>query len=69
VLTATLAPVVAVMPATALWTRRQVAYASPTLTNRVHTMAVMILGTKQTAAKGTDVAIDRISIRWRPCRG
>jgi len=41
---------------------RQVVHTSPTLTSKVHTMAPAILGTKPTAAKGADVAIDRISV-------
>ena len=42
---------------------RHVVNTSPTFTNKVYTMAVAILGTKPAAAKGTDVAIDRISVR------
>jgi len=42
---------------------RQAVHTSPSLTNKVYTMAVAVLGTKPTAARGTDVAIDRISVR------
>jgi hypothetical protein len=38
-------------------------YGSPTLTNAVHTIKIVLTGTKRTAATGTDVSVDRLVVR------
>jgi hypothetical protein len=38
-------------------------YGSPTLTNAVHTIKIVLTGAKQTAATGTDVSVDRLVVR------